>query len=48
MGEGGGTNCGDAMMRPRTIYSDLFSDEELEEIEIDKAEQEMDKERDEN
>jgi hypothetical protein len=36
------------MMRPRTIYSDLFSDDELEEIEIDKAEQAMDKERDES
>ena len=48
MGEGGGTNCTNSMMRPRTIYSDLFSDDELEEIEIDKAEQAMDKERDES
>jgi len=36
-----------SMMRPITIYSDLFSDDELEEIEIDKAEQAMDKEREE-
>ena len=36
------------MMRPITIYTDLFSDDELEEIEIDKAEHEMDKERDES
>jgi len=35
------------MMRPITIYTDLFTDEELDEIEIDKAEQEMDKEREE-
>jgi hypothetical protein len=33
------------MMRPITIYTDLFTADEREEIEIDKAEQEMDKER---
>ena len=35
------------MMKPVTIYTGLFTDEEREEIELDKAEQEMDKERDE-
>ena len=35
------------MMRPITIYSDLFTDDEREEIELDKAEQAMDKEREE-
>jgi hypothetical protein len=35
------------MMRPTTIYNESMTDEEREEIEVDKAEQEMDKERDE-
>ena len=35
------------MMKPVTIYTDLFSDDELEEIKLDKAEHEMDKEREE-
>ena len=35
------------MMRPITIYNESLTDEELEEIEQDKAEQEMDKEREE-
>lgn len=35
------------MMRPVTIYNEQLTDEEREQIEIDKAEQEMDKEREE-
>jgi hypothetical protein len=35
------------MMRPTTIYNESLTDEEREEIEIDKAESEMDKEREE-
>jgi hypothetical protein len=35
------------MIRPITIYNESLTDDEREEIEVDKAEQEMDKEREE-
>lgn len=35
------------MMRPVTIYNEQLTDEDREQIEIDKAEHEMDKEREE-